>query len=63
MRQAHEFNRQLFLAKSHHNRIREEEIFDDAQAIAMRMSLGNIADKMVAIHKQIEATIRKEIGR
>ena len=58
-----EFNRQLLLvARPYHDRLRREGKVDDSQAMALRMSLADVAGQIVESHKQIEATIRKEMG-
>lgn len=61
-RLASEFNRQLFLARLYHQRIRNEGQADDAESIGQRMSLGAVADKMVEAYKQIESAIRNEMN-
>jgi hypothetical protein len=60
-RLATEFNRQLFWAKVQHQKVRDKDQVDDAESIVQRMSLGDVAGKMVRAHKQIEAAIRKEM--
>lgn len=62
-RQAGEFNRRLFRAKLHHQRVRNAGEIDDTETIRQRMSLGSVADRMTESYKQIEAVIRCEMKR
>jgi hypothetical protein len=62
MRLASEFNRQHFEARIYHQRVHDEGHADDENSIKQRMSLGEIADKMVQSYKQIEAAIRDEMS-
>ena len=60
-RHALEFNRLLYFAKLHRTRMDAAGEIDDPTSIQQRMSLGSAADKMIESHKQIEATVRKEM--
>jgi hypothetical protein len=61
-RLAIEFNAKLFEARVYHrSRLRAEQ-GDDATAIAQRMSLGVVADKMRDSYKQIETAVRNEMS-
>lgn len=61
-RHAHEFNRQLFAAKLHHQRVQNSDsAVHHGWSIKQRMSLGTLADKMLESHERLEATIRKDL--
>ena len=60
-RDAHEFNRLLFMAKLIHQRARNRGEPEDLHTIPARMELGTVADRLHALHKQLEATIRAEV--
>ncbi|MFM9368146.1 hypothetical protein [Streptomyces sp. Da 82-17] len=59
----HEFNRLLVLeARPHHQRLREDgQAVDDEKSIQQRMSLSDIADRVVQAHKELESVIRAEM--
>jgi hypothetical protein len=58
-----DFYRQLFPARLHHQRVREEGKVDDGESIALRVSLAGVAERIAQSHKEIEAAIRREMGR
>lgn len=62
-RLAGQFNRRLYEAKIEHQAVRDEGNVDNTTTILHRVGLGEIADSLRAAHKELEAVIRKEIGR
>jgi hypothetical protein len=55
------FIRDLFTARARHQRDRESEHADSAEAIKMRMDLGTIADEMKKAVTALEVAVRKEM--
>jgi len=56
------FNRILVLeAKPVHQILRAEGKVDDVSSQRLRLRLVDVADKVVALHKEIESTIRREL--
>jgi hypothetical protein len=58
----HEFNRKLYMARLYHRRIEDSDSAElHGEAAQQRMELGGIADRIVAMHKDLESTVRKEL--